>query len=76
MATAARPNPTTAKAASTPEQGGMSNEDGSEGSGSDSNTLTGTDGTRAAKLTITLAIFGSAACLAGIVLMVARKLKC
>ncbi|WP_297037347.1 hypothetical protein, partial [uncultured Enorma sp.] len=60
---------------STPEQGGMSNEDGSEGSGSDSNTLTGTDGTRAAKLTITLAIFGSAACLAGIVLMVARKLK-
>ncbi len=60
---------------STPEQGGASSEDGNEGSGSDSGTLTGTDGTRAAKLTITLAIFGSAACLAGIVLMVARKLK-
>ncbi|WP_418721974.1 hypothetical protein [Enorma sp.] len=60
---------------STPEQGGMSNEDGSEGSGSDSGALVSTDGTRAAKLTITLAIFGSAACLVGIVLMTARKIR-
>lgn len=47
----------------------------SEGAKSDSGALVSTDGTRAAKLTMTLAIFGSAACLVGIVLMVARKLK-
>lgn len=47
----------------------------SEGAKSDSGALVSTDGTRAAKLTITLAIFGSAACLAGIVLMTARKIR-
>lgn len=47
----------------------------SEGAKSDSGALVNTDGTRAAKLTITLAIFGSAACLVGIVLMTARKIR-
>lgn len=47
----------------------------SEGAKSDSGALVSTDGTRAAKLTITLAIFGSAACLVGIVLMTARKIR-
>lgn len=47
----------------------------SEGSKSDSGALVSTDGTRATKLTITLAILGSAACLVGIVLMTARKVR-
>ncbi|WP_291289446.1 hypothetical protein [Enorma sp.] len=47
----------------------------SEGAKSDSGALVSTDGTRAAKLTITLAIFGSTACLVGIVLMTARKIR-
>lgn len=52
-----------------------SDEGGSEGSKSDSGALVSTDGTRATKLTITLAILGSAACLVGIVLMTARKIR-
>lgn len=52
-----------------------SDEGDSEGSKSDSGALVSTDGTRATKLTITLAILGSAACLVGIVLMTARKVR-
>lgn len=46
-----------------------------ESSNDDRDPLANTDGTRATKLTITLVILGSAACLTGIVLMAVRKLK-